>query len=81
MQQLKLPVKLLIFSIFLFLFFRLLFIGLYPDYFLDQISIKELLQSFLYGIRFDLNISVIFLSPILLISILQIGRASCRERV
>lgn len=70
MQQLKLPVKLLIFSIFLFLFFRLLFIGLYPDYFLDQISIKELLQSFLYGIRFDLNISVIFLSPILLISIL-----------
>ncbi|KGQ60654.1 phosphoglycerol transferase I [Gallibacterium anatis] len=70
MQQLKLPVKLLIFSIFLFLFFRLLFIGLYLDYFLDQISIKELLQSFLYGIRFDLNISVIFLSPILLISIL-----------
>ncbi|WIM82707.1 LTA synthase family protein [Gallibacterium anatis] len=70
MLQLKLPVKLLIFSIFLFLFFRLLFIGLYPDYFLDQISIKELLQSFLYGIRFDLNISVIFLSPILLISIL-----------
>ncbi|KGQ23909.1 phosphoglycerol transferase I [Gallibacterium anatis CCM5995] len=70
MQQLKLPVKLLVFSIFLFLFFRLLFIGLYPDYFLDQISIKELLQSFLYGIRFDLNISVIFLSPILLISIL-----------
>ncbi|KGQ64006.1 LTA synthase family protein [Gallibacterium anatis] len=70
MLQLKLPVKLLIFSIFLFLFFRLLFIGLYPDYFLEQISIKELLQSFLYGIRFDLNISVIFLSPILLISIL-----------
>ncbi|KGQ44929.1 LTA synthase family protein [Gallibacterium anatis] len=70
MQQLKLPVKLLVFSIFLFLFFRLLFIGLYPDYFLEQISIKELLQSFLYGIRFDLNISVIFLSPILLISIL-----------
>ncbi|WP_409025992.1 sulfatase-like hydrolase/transferase [Gallibacterium anatis] len=70
MSQIKLPIKLLLFSVFLFAVIRILFIGFYPDYFIDNVNVEELLKSFLYGVRFDLNISVIFLSPILLISIL-----------
>lgn len=70
MSQIKLPIKLLLFSVFLFAVIRILFIGCYPDYFIDNVNVEELLKSFLYGVRFDLNISVIFLSPILLISIL-----------
>lgn len=70
MSQIKLPIKLLLFSVVLFAVIRILFIGFYPDYFIDNVNVEELLKSFLYGVRFDLNISIIFLSPILLISIL-----------
>ncbi|KGQ26792.1 LTA synthase family protein [Gallibacterium anatis] len=70
MSQIKLPIKLLLFAVFLFAVIRILFIEFYSDYFIDNVNVEELLKSFLYGVRFDLNISVIFLSPILLISIL-----------
>ncbi|MFC0308204.1 LTA synthase family protein [Gallibacterium trehalosifermentans] len=68
MPHLQLPVRLFVFSIGLFAVFRLLFVFVYPDYFFTELDIKQLLQAFLYGIRFDLNITTIFLAPILLVS-------------
>lgn len=67
MRYLKLPVKLFLFAIGLFAVLRLLFVIAYSEYFIDDLSIGQLLQAFFYGIRFDLNVTTIFLAPILLI--------------
>ncbi|OBX08317.1 phosphoglycerol transferase I [Gallibacterium salpingitidis] len=70
MGYLKLPVRLLLFAIVLFAVLRVLFVVTYTDYFFDDIEFSQLLQAFFYGIRFDLNITTIFLAPILLIGAL-----------
>ena len=69
MSRVKLSLKLIFLALGLFTLFRGVLLAVYFDEF-SALSIFEIIQSFVYGLRFDFALtSIIFLFPILMINL------------
>jgi phosphoglycerol transferase MdoB-like AlkP superfamily enzyme len=64
-----LPIKILVFAVFIFLFCRTALWGSYPEYF-GNLSFLSILYAYFLGIRFDLAVTTQALSPLLLLLLL-----------